>query len=319
MHTVLIWVVFCGIVTISTATIIGAAVIPHGDFALDPSLVNYEGGSVELHRTSLEVGKWITDLQPDIVFLTTPHGIADSKNFLLYANTVGSGSAPLGQDLQNDCHINPKPPYNVPYQGELARQVVLDIIDSLSVEGAPKLNLSSITSLRSVDPIALGWGEIIAIKFFENYGGKLVILSIPSRRTPQIISMIPELRRLGSFFYDYLDNIPQRVMVVVSSDLAHTHLACGPYGYSPTAEPFDRACGRWAATLNSDYLIVEAANIVTEALSCGYSGMVFLDGMLSTPPLGTWSPELLSNEHPTYFGMLVAKFSKVTYTNSTLQ
>jgi len=318
MHTVLLWAVFFGIVTMSAATIIGATVIPHGDFALDPSLVNYEGGSLELHRTSLEVGKWIIDLRPDIVFLTTPHGIADSNNFLLYANEVGTGYAPLGVDLQNNCHIDPPPPYNVPYRGELSRQLVLDVIASLSTEGAPKLNLTAITSLRSVDPITLGWGEIIAIKFFETFGGKLVILSMPTRRTPQIIPMIPELRRLGSFFYDFLEKIPQRVIVAVSSDLAHTHLACGPFGYSPTAALFDRACGEWAATLKSDHLIVDAGNIVTEALSCGYSGMVFLDGLLNTAPVGTWQPQLLSNEHPTYYGMLVAKFTRVSSsTNST--
>ena len=38
-----------------------------------------------------------------------------------------------------------------------------------------------------------------------------------------------------------------RKQVLVSSDLAHTHLASGPYGYSPAAEPFDLAVGRWAS------------------------------------------------------------------------
>ena len=31
----------------------------------------------------------------------------------------------------------------------------------------------------------------------------------------------------------------ERVLVVVSADLAHTHLASGPYGYSNASEPFD--------------------------------------------------------------------------------
>lgn len=40
---------------------------------------------------------------------------------------------------------------------------------------------------------------------------------------------------------------PQRVVVVISADLAHTHSADGPYGFSPHAEPFDRAVRAWAA------------------------------------------------------------------------
>ena len=32
---------------------------------------------------------------------------------------------------------------------------------------------------------------------------------------------------------------------VVSSDLAHTHLASGPYGYCPCAQPFDDAVIEW--------------------------------------------------------------------------
>ena len=59
----------------SNAKIIGAAVIPHGDFALDPSLVGNKNGSMELHVASLAVGKWIVDLNPDFVMMTTPHGM----------------------------------------------------------------------------------------------------------------------------------------------------------------------------------------------------------------------------------------------------
>ena len=31
----------------------------------------------------------------------------------------------------------------------------------------------------------------------------------------------------------------ERVVVVISADLAHTHLSSGPYGYSNASEPFD--------------------------------------------------------------------------------
>ena len=84
-----------------------------------------------------------------------------------------------------------------------------------------------------------------------------------------------------------------RKQVLVSSDLAHTHLASGPYGYSPAAEPFDLAVGRWASdpvkhvsvqsrlstqeflsglspvARQAEALLVEAARLAPDALSCG--------------------------------------------------
>ena len=39
--------------------------------------------------------------------------------------------------------------------------------------------------------------------------------------------------------YDYLDARQEKIAVVISADLAHTHKASGPYGYSNASEPFD--------------------------------------------------------------------------------
>lgn len=43
----------------------------------------------------------------------------------------------------------------------------------------------------------------------------------------------------GSSLFSILDSSSRRVIVVISADLAHTHSASGPYGYSNTSEPFD--------------------------------------------------------------------------------
>jgi aromatic ring-opening dioxygenase LigB subunit len=47
---------------------------------------------------------------------------------------------------------------------------------------------------------------------------------------------------------------------------------------------------------------------VDTALSCGYTGLVFLHGLLrELQRTGTTvQSRLLANEHPTYYGMLVA-------------
>ena len=44
----------------------------------------------------------------------------------------------------------------------------------------------------------------------------------------------------GASLHQKLLLLRQRVVVIISADLAHTHDKNGPYGFSPSAEPFDQ-------------------------------------------------------------------------------
>ena len=46
----------------------------------------------------------------------------------------------------------------------------------------------------------------------------------------------------GSKLFAILNNASERVVVIISADLAHTHQSSGPYGYSNASEPFDQVC-----------------------------------------------------------------------------
>lgn len=132
--------------------------------------------------------------------------------------------------------------------------------------------------------------------------------------------MIPELLKVGAHLRGLFDALPSRVAMVISSDLAHTHLASGPYGYSAAAEPFDIACGQWGSSLAPTPLLVTAAGLVDKALSCGFTGLVMMHGALQEPPLvpkrpgsaGAWNSTLLANAHPTYYGMMVTTVAAPT-------
>ena len=71
---------------------------------------------------------------------------------------------------------------------------------------------------------------------------------------------------------------------------------------------FFQALGRWAATLDHVSLLDTAARLVDKALSCGYTGLVMLHGMLSRIPLSSWEPRLYGNYHPSYYGMMSASY-----------
>ena len=43
----------------------------------------------------------------------------------------------------------------------------------------------------------------------------------------------------GTGLFSVLEPLKERVAVIISADLAHTHLASGPYGYSNASQPFD--------------------------------------------------------------------------------
>ena len=55
------------------------------------------------------------------------------------------------------------------------------------------------------------------------------VLSIPTRRYAEDIAMIPGLLKLGASVGRMLEALDKRVAVVISSDLAHTHLASTVY------------------------------------------------------------------------------------------
>jgi len=52
-------------------------------------------------------------MQPDIIFLSSPHAISHQRDFLIYQNTNASGYALVGGDLHNASHEDYKVPMKV--------------------------------------------------------------------------------------------------------------------------------------------------------------------------------------------------------------
>ncbi len=78
--------------------IIGAFVLPHGGISLDPTYFNTSNETAKqeawaIHNAALGVGDSITALNPDLILLSTPHGIADLRQFIFYLNPTGYGVA----------------------------------------------------------------------------------------------------------------------------------------------------------------------------------------------------------------------------------
>lgn len=66
--------------------------------------------------------------------------------------------------------------------------------------------------------------------------------------------------------------------------------------------------GNWASTMDGEHLLITGAKYVDKALSCGYTGLVMLHGMMHTGNMSSWQPKLYANYYPSYYGMMVASF-----------
>ncbi|XP_052796065.1 protein CA_C1420-like [Mya arenaria] len=283
--------------------IVGAFVLPHGGIALDPRNFNTTNKTEiqqanKLHEACLKVGHDIRSLNPEVIFLSTPHGIADYKNFLMYSNSVGSGFGDVDDCLQKPCQYN------------LTINLDSNIAERFFAAQGYSNNVSLLSAFGpegSNNSVPLRWGEVIPLLLVNMTATvKVVILSQPTRRYTETLDMTTELTNLGRHLGMFLHGLTERVAVVISADLAHTHKADGPYGYSNASEPFDKLMGDWASTMSSVFIDM-AAQYVDRALSCGYTGLKMLDGMftLGTPRL---RPLLYANLHPSYYGMMAASF-----------
>ncbi|XP_055332948.1 protein TTE1956-like [Paramacrobiotus metropolitanus] len=287
--------------------VIGAFVVPHGGLALDPFYANITNATAkdladQIHQSLIRVSREIGALSPDIIFLSTPHGISDLENFVFYLNKKARGLA-LAEDCTNITQCAYR--LNVTVAVKESLQLVSHLKRSHNVSGISGFGPPGETP--QAEPLPLGWGEVIPLYFVPNISStKLMIFSHPSRRYNSTKSMMAELLHLGRSLYLRLQHSPERVAIVISSDLAHTHSKDGPYGYSDAAQPFDDAIGRYLTSLDPKELLETAGDLVEKALSCGFTGLVMLHAMLSEAGLKNWSSKLWINGHPTYYGMATA-------------
>eukprot|EP00731_Ephydatia_muelleri_P015609 Em0009g33a len=225
-----------------------------------------------LHKACLQAGNLLRQLNPDLIVLSTPHGLADLKQFIFYLNSQGYGRADTDNCVCPSCCYN----VSVPIDANTS----LNIVQKLQAFGANVSGLAAYGPSGNDEQFPLRWGEVIPLYFMQSQHAQVMIVSQPSRRYNSDVAMVPELLQLGKQLYTILQTLSERVVVVVSGDLAHTHLPDGPYGYSNASEPYDMACGLWASTLDTSALMVTAAGLVDRALSCGFTGFVLLHGML---------------------------------------
>lgn len=299
----------------------GGILLPHGDFAYDPTFFRpntpERTAAKRIATAARQAGKWLVDVaKPEIIFLSTPHGIKLDNDFGIYMNDKGIGSATIGGDdvIGNSTY---KKPYNVTKHIDMDLQLSKDLLVSLH-----ERNVSGIHSFSEATPMILNWGEIIPLLLLpeSHKSYKHIIWSQPERRYDHAVEMVTELLQLGLALAKWIESRPERIAVIISGDLSHTHLPNGPYGYSNASSVFDKALGKWASDpySNADALLKTAKKLQPCAKSCGFTGYVMWHGMLEA--LGKTTSTVYADLNVTYYGMMAASFDvgSGTFQNPTI-
>ncbi len=272
--------------------LIGVFFVPHGSIILDPSKNGVPDTIQLIHDKMVKIGELIKELNPDICLVVTPHGISLSNDYGFYSNLKAEGTAEWEDEYKE---------YSVKI--DLDQKRMNEIFQFLKENNFP---VSTITSYASTVNSPLRWGEVVPLWFLRSIILKYVIMSIPTRRYDQPRQMIPELLKIGHYLSDYFASSNEKAIIIISGDLAHTHSQEGPYEFSEKAEQFDCLIEKWVKSGDKRLLLNDASEILDQALCCGYTGLVLLQGILEKTNLKS---NFLIRAHPTYYGMLVASFS----------
>ena len=331
--------------------IVSSLVLPHGAMTFDggegvtasaAERINALPESLRedcktLFQASRDAAEITKSTKPDVIFLNTPHGICLNDAHCVYLNSRAKGNAEWNsQWTEYDVDVS------------LDSKLASSFVDHLRKDGIPAEGMRAFTACEA----PLRWGEVIPLWFFRDITAsgmvKVVIFSNPMATSRKELPL-SEVARVGRSIATFLNSLKERVLFVVSGDLAHSHKTdctlplylADPRWNMPTSEsalPFDLCVENWVKCAPKDasvtgpaktrdkslttfdvnsyqsaeYWLSKGTALKGQALSCGITGFGILHGILSAEVevRAVYESHLLCRLAPTYYGMIVAAFVK---------
>ena len=199
---------------------VGAAILPHGTMIFDgdpksASLACRERNSSmppdlirncsSLYNSCERAADLVAKMDPDTVLLVTPHGLTLSSG----AYAVYMANAARGNALWNDCFQDIE--VNIPLDAQLSDK----LLGFVQERGFSADGVIAFSKMES----PLRWGEVVPLWFVDK--------KVDSEKVKyNILSFARNGERfetMGRALHDFASSLQQRVAVVISGDLAHTH------------------------------------------------------------------------------------------------
>ena len=234
--------------------ILGAVQVPH------PPLILPEVGHGEEKRIQSTIdafdaaAKFIADLQPDTVIISSPHSILYSDYFHISPGPSAKGSmAQFGA---------PQLKFSCAYDEELVK----------AVEAAAKENNIPAGTLGNRQP-ELDHGTMVPMYFLAKYCKtcKIVRLALSG-------FSLKEHYRVGMLIAETAEKLGRKIVWIASGDLSHKLTKEGPYGFNPAGPQYDKKIMEVMGSGNFADLFSFKDDFLEEAAECGHRSFVLMAG-----------------------------------------
>lgn len=199
---------------------VGAAILPHGAMIFDgdpnsdsaacrernstmpPDLIK---DCYALYSSCERAADLVAEMNAEVVLLVTPHGISLCSGALaVYMTNAACGNA-LWNDTWQDIEVS------VPLDAHLSGQ----LLDFVQKQGLKADGIIPFSRMEA----PLRWGEVVPLWFvnrkIDSDKVKYIVLSVGRQRE--------SFEVIGKALHDFASTLHQRLVVVISGDLAHTH------------------------------------------------------------------------------------------------
>jgi aromatic ring-opening dioxygenase LigB subunit len=287
--------------------IVIAAVAPHG-FEVIPDLSEDAGGGMKTREAMLEMQRRFEEAQPDVVFVSGPHGVRVNGFVSLADCARGAGTLVLdGRTVE----------MNIPFDLTLT-----DAIVALARErGVPVAQVGYGGSNRNQSILPLDWGTMTPLWFaghnvnqvgkgsvlaalFDDLpetSGPAAVIANPSRMLPREVNV-----EFGKLVAEAAQADERRIAFIASCDWAHRHDANHPNGFHPDAPKLDAEVVQAIKDNDILRLLDLDDQFVQNAAIDGLWQLLMLGGAQQVVPMDV---DFLCYEAPTYFGMIVATYT----------
>lgn len=287
--------------------IVIGGVAPHG-FPIIPDISEDAEGALATREAMLELGRRFAAAEPEVLFITGPHGIRVNGSVSL--SDCGSGAGTLlwdGKTVE----------LNVPFDLELSHLIA----DKARARGVPVAQVGYGGSNPASSVLPMDWG-VMTPAWFAGYqtnmtgqghvlagltgkvtrpDGPALVVANPSRMIPREMNV-----EFGKAVAEAANESGKRVGFIASCDWAHSHSETGPYGYHPDAQRMDDLVVQAIKDDDIMSLIGLDDEFVRNASIDGLWQLLMLEGAKQITPM---SVDFLCYEAPTYYGMIVATYA----------
>lgn len=234
--------------------ILGAVQVPH------PPLILPEVGHGEEKRIQSTIdafdaaAKFIADLQPDTVIISSPHSILYSDYF-----HISPGPSAKGNMAQFGA---PQLKFSCAYDEELVK----------AVETAAKEKNIPAGTLGNRQP-DLDHGTMVPMYFLAKYCKtcKIVRLALSG-------FSLKEHYRVGMLIAETAEKLGRKIAWIASGDLSHKLTKEGPYGFNPAGPQYDKKIMEVMGSGNFADLFTFKDDFLEEAAECGHRSFVLMAG-----------------------------------------